>query len=54
VAELGLAGAVARLKTLVCEAVATIPDCPGHGALRRHILDEAGRLVPREVARRVA
>jgi len=54
VAELGLAGAVARLKTLVCEAVATIPECPGSAALRRHILDEARQLVPSEVARRVA
>ncbi len=50
VIELGLQGAVARLRTLSEAAVAAIPDCPGQGVLRAVMLAEAQRLVPRKLA----
>ncbi len=50
VAELGLDGAVARLRRLSEAAVAAIPDCPGQAMLRALMLQEAQRLVPRKLA----
>lgn len=50
VRELGLDGALARLRSLAQEAVAAIPECPGAGELRAIILSESKRLVPRSLA----
>jgi geranylgeranyl diphosphate synthase type II len=54
VAEHGLAGAVARVKTLVADAIAAVPDCSGSGALRSLILAESRRILPGQVARLAA
>jgi geranylgeranyl diphosphate synthase type II len=54
VRELGLGGAVGRLEELVQGAIAAIPKCPGAHDLRAHILGEANRLLPRELARPAA
>lgn len=54
VAELGLAGAVARLEGLVGEAVESIPPCPGAAALRELVLLQVKRLVPKQLARSAA
>ena len=50
VLQLGLDGAVARLKTLANAAVESIPDCPGRTLLRAAMLEEVGRLLPRKLA----
>jgi geranylgeranyl diphosphate synthase type II len=50
VLQLGLDGAVARLKTLANAAVEAIPDCPGRTLLRAAMLEEVGRLLPRKLA----
>ncbi|WP_416900182.1 MAG: polyprenyl synthetase family protein [Minwuia sp.] len=52
--ELGIGGAVKRLKALVAEATDTIPDCPGRGMLEKLIMAEASRFLPKELARRIA
>jgi geranylgeranyl diphosphate synthase type II len=52
--ELGIGSAVERLEDLVRSAIAVIPDCPGANDLRTHILAEASRLLPRELARPAA
>lgn len=52
--QLGLPAALQHLQQLVAQALAAIPPCPGAEALRAHILAEAGRLVPRELARPAA
>ena len=52
--QLGLAAALQRLQDLVGAALAAIPACAGADALRAHIMAEAGRLVPRELARPAA
>ena len=52
--RLGIASAVERLESLVSSAIAAIPDCPGAKDLRTHILAEASRLLPRELARPAA
>ena len=54
VLQLGLIGAARRLESLVREAVASIPACPGGADLRAHIQSEAGRLLPKELAQRAA
>lgn len=54
VLEIGLDASVGRLKTLVAEAVGAIPDCPGAAGLKAHILSEAGRLLPKDLAQRAA
>ncbi len=54
VRELGIGGAVGRLEELVQGAIAAIPKCPGAQDLRAHILGEANRLLPRELARPAA
>jgi geranylgeranyl diphosphate synthase type II len=46
VAVYGVAGAVARLRELVTEAAAAVPDCAGAPALRELVLEMAERLVP--------
>ncbi|MCA3326074.1 MAG: polyprenyl synthetase family protein [Roseomonas sp.] len=50
VLQLGLDGAVARLKTLANAAVEAIPACPGCTLLRAAMLEEVGRLLPRKLA----
>ena len=54
VRELGLEGALARLRSLAQAAVEAIPDCPGAADLQAIILAEAKRLVPRSLAVRAA
>lgn len=54
VAQLGLDGAIARVRELVAGAVDAIPPCPEAAELRAHVLQEAGRLVPRQLARPAA
>jgi geranylgeranyl diphosphate synthase type II len=52
--ELGLAGAINHLKKLVNEGLEAIPTCKGASELRGHILSEAERLLPRQLARPAA
>jgi geranylgeranyl diphosphate synthase type II len=52
--ELGIDGAVRRLKDLVEDALESIPTCVGAAELRAHIMTEVGRLLPEELARRAA
>jgi geranylgeranyl diphosphate synthase type II len=52
--RLGLAAAVDRLEDLVRSAIDAIPQCPGADDLRNHILAEASRLLPRQLARPAA
>ncbi len=52
--SLGIGSAVARLEDLVRSAIDAIPKCPGANDLRAHILAEASRLLPRELARPAA
>ena len=52
--RLGIGGAVERLEDLVQMAIGAIPRCPGAQDLRAHILAEANRLLPRELARPAA
>jgi geranylgeranyl diphosphate synthase type II len=52
--ELGLAGAIARLKHLVAGAIDSIPPCAGAAELRGHILHATEGLLPPELARRAA
>jgi geranylgeranyl diphosphate synthase type II len=44
VRELGVAGAAARLRVLLAEAVESVPDCRGASAVRGLVLDLAARL----------
>lgn len=50
VAQLGAAGAVARLTDLLEQAVAAIPDCRGAGALAEILRTQAKRLTPSSLA----
>lgn len=50
VAELGVAGAVARLEAEVEAAVASIPPCRGEAALRKLVRLQATRLTPKSLA----
>jgi geranylgeranyl diphosphate synthase, type II len=52
--RLGIGTAVGRLEELVRSAIEVIPKCPGANDLRAHILSEANRLLPRELARPAA
>ena len=52
--RLGIGAAVERLEDLVRSAIDAIPNCPGASDLRTHILAEASRLLPRELARPAA
>lgn len=54
VAEVGARGALQRVKCLVGEAMASIPDCPGQKALKQLIVDQTSAFVPAELVRRVA
>lgn len=48
---LGVSGALARLKRLLEEAVASVPDCPGKAALSEHILTSAQPYLPKQISR---
>ncbi|MGB0498526.1 MAG: polyprenyl synthetase family protein [Rubricella sp.] len=50
VAQLGLDGAVRKLKSILGGAVASIPDCPGRVALTAIVEAQAKRLVPASLA----
>jgi geranylgeranyl diphosphate synthase type II len=52
--RLGIGEAVERLEGLVQSAIGVIPRCPGAADLKAHILGEASRLLPRELARPAA
>jgi geranylgeranyl diphosphate synthase, type II len=52
--RMGLDAAVDRLQELVRSAIEAIPNCHGAHELRAHILAEASRLLPRELARPAA
>ena len=54
VAELGVAGAVARLEMLIGEAIASIPSCPGEADLRELVRMQALRLAPKRLVRSAA
>jgi geranylgeranyl diphosphate synthase type II len=54
VAQLGMRGALLRLKDLAAGAVASIPVCPGAADLRAHILTESQRLVPEKLSQQAA
>lgn len=54
VLELGVAGAVKRLKGLVASAVEAIPPCPGAPALQALIGAESRRILPEELSRLAA
>ena len=54
VAALGTDGAVARLKGLVAEAAASVPDCHGADSLRELVCAQAKRLVPKNLAVKAA
>jgi geranylgeranyl diphosphate synthase type II len=54
VRELGVDGAVRRLRQLVEEGVESIPDCPGGDLLKLLILEESKRFLPKDLARRAA
>ena len=48
---LGVSGALARLRGLLEEAVASVPDCPGKAALSEHILTSAQPYLPKQISR---
>lgn len=52
--DLGLEGAVLRLKALVAEAVESIPSCPGAAALRTVIKTTSRHFLPKELERMAA
>jgi geranylgeranyl diphosphate synthase, type II len=52
--EFGIQGAVQRLEQLVREGTESIPECPGATELRALIKLEAGRLLPKGLARHAA
>jgi geranylgeranyl diphosphate synthase type II len=54
VTEIGLRGAVHRLSSLIDEAVASVPDCPGQAALREKIERESRQFLPKDAALAVA
>jgi geranylgeranyl diphosphate synthase type II len=52
--RMGLGAAIERLEDLVRSAIEAVPNCYGAHDLRAHILAEASRLLPRELARPAA
>jgi geranylgeranyl diphosphate synthase type II len=54
VRELGIGGALARLKRLVADALDAVPACPGAAPLRAAVLRETLALLPDALARRAA
>jgi len=54
VTQLGVAGAVGRLETLISEALESIPPCDGEKELRDLVRMQALRLAPKKLFNRVA
>jgi geranylgeranyl diphosphate synthase type II len=54
VTELGVDGAIRRLKDILSGAIASIPSCPGEAALAQMVNKTAERLVPTQAAARAA
>jgi geranylgeranyl diphosphate synthase type II len=54
VGELGLQGAVARLKTLLEEGLEAVPQCPGRDALQSLVRAQSKRFLPKGYNRRAA
>jgi len=54
VAELGVDGAIRRLKDILSGAISSIPSCPGEAALAQMVNRTAERLVPSPAAARAA
>jgi geranylgeranyl diphosphate synthase type II len=54
VLELGVPGAVHRLKDLVASAIEAVPPCPGGAALQALITAESRRILPEELSRLAA
>jgi geranylgeranyl diphosphate synthase, type II len=52
--HMGIGTAVEHLEDLVNSAIEVMPRCPGSHELRAHILAQASRLLPRELARPAA
>jgi geranylgeranyl diphosphate synthase, type II len=52
--ELGLEGAVDRLRDLVAHAVSVVPDCPGESLLKALIVRETRKFLPHDLAVRAA
>ena len=50
----GVSGTLMKLQDLVQSAVDAVPDCPGSDGLKKLILGEAKRLVPKNLAHVVA
>lgn len=51
VAERGLSGAVARVETLLAEALDMVPECPGRDSFRKLVQRDAQRMLPAGLAR---
>jgi geranylgeranyl diphosphate synthase type II len=54
VAELGIEGAVAHLNSLIAEAMAAVPPCPGAEEMRELVRLQALRLAPKRFRRSAA
>lgn len=54
VAEHGTEGAISRLRSLVADAAAAVPPCPGADALRILVVQMAERLIPAGLRRTAA
>ncbi len=51
VAERGLSGAVARVETLLAEALDMVPECPGRDGFRKLVQRDAQRMLPAGLVR---
>jgi len=51
VQDLGVGGAVKQLERLVGDAVASVPHCPGAGALKALIAGESRRILPEKLSK---
>lgn len=54
VAELGLAGAIEKLESLIAAVAASVPQCRGAAELRELVKMQAARLVPKKLLRSAA
>jgi geranylgeranyl diphosphate synthase type II len=54
VLTLGVAGAIARLRTLVAQAAGSVPECRGAVGLRQLVQQMAKRLLPEGLERSAA
>jgi len=52
--ELGIAGSLRRLESLVADAIQSIPPCVAREELTAAMVVETQQLVPKELARRAA